>query len=227
MIFNLGMVLKQQDKLEEAIKYLRTAIQYQPDLAEARHELGGTLWQQGKLEEAMDQLGCKVSGPNRNAKSVFTCGLILKEKGELQAAVQTLRQAVAIQPIFPEAHYSLALALRKQGEARTSQQEFEIAESQRQGQESLEAATFATQAGLNKLARGDLEAAIDQFRIATKRMPSYAPAYFQLSLTLEKLGHKEEAAGALARATEFDPGLRLSRSPLGLRGWVQGQLRTR
>ena len=224
---NLGLALKQQDQLEEAVKYLRMATQLQPDFTEASHELGMTLWQQGKSEEAIDKLRCTVSERDRNPKVMFTCGLILKEKGEVEAAIRAFRRAIEIQPNFPEAHYSLALVLRQQGKTETSQEEFKIAESQREGQQSLEAATFATQGGLNRLARGDLEGAVDQFRLATRHMPGYAPAYFQLSLALEKLGRKVEAAGALATAKNLDPGLRLSRSPLGLRGWVQSQLRAR
>ncbi len=51
--YNLGIALKRQGKLEEAIAEFRAAIRINPDDAEAHFHLGNALNGQGKLEEAI------------------------------------------------------------------------------------------------------------------------------------------------------------------------------
>ena len=50
---NLGIALRDQGKLDEAIAEYRKAIRLKPDLAEAHHNLGIALASQGKLDEAI------------------------------------------------------------------------------------------------------------------------------------------------------------------------------
>ena len=50
---NLGLALAGQGKLEEAVPKDRTAIQLEPNLAEAHYNLGLAVAGQGKLEEAV------------------------------------------------------------------------------------------------------------------------------------------------------------------------------
>src|SRR5215472_12944629 len=50
---NLGVVLNDQGKLEEAIAAYRQAIRIKPDFAEAYSNLGNSLSDQGKIDEAI------------------------------------------------------------------------------------------------------------------------------------------------------------------------------
>jgi tetratricopeptide (TPR) repeat protein len=54
--YNLGTVLLEQGKYEEAIAHLTEALQIKPNYAEAHVNLGNALTQQGKYEEAMAHL---------------------------------------------------------------------------------------------------------------------------------------------------------------------------
>ena len=49
---NLGLVLTNQRRLEEAVASLQRAIQLQPNFAGAHNNLGAALADQGRLEEA-------------------------------------------------------------------------------------------------------------------------------------------------------------------------------
>ena len=51
--YNLGAVLKERGKLEEAIAAYREAIRIKPDFAVAYSNLGVALKEQGKLDEAV------------------------------------------------------------------------------------------------------------------------------------------------------------------------------
>ena len=59
---NLGNVLEQQGRLEEAVASYRRALEIQPDYREAAGSLGSVLLSLGKLEEglAMEQKGFGV-----------------------------------------------------------------------------------------------------------------------------------------------------------------------
>jgi Flp pilus assembly protein TadD len=61
--------------------------------------------------------------------------------------------------------------------------------------------------GTAKLDAGDLTSALDLFRRATTVSTRYAPAYYQMGRTLERLGRTREAADAFARAAALNPSL--------------------
>ena len=50
----MGIALKEQGKLEEAIKAYNKALSIKPDYAEAYNNMGNALKDQGKLEEAIE-----------------------------------------------------------------------------------------------------------------------------------------------------------------------------
>jgi len=54
MHYNLGNVLKDQDRLDEAIESFHKALELKPDFAEAHNNLGNVLLAQGRLDEALD-----------------------------------------------------------------------------------------------------------------------------------------------------------------------------
>ena len=51
---NMGIALKDQGKLEEAIEAYNKALAIKPDYAEAYYNMGVALKDQGKLEEAIE-----------------------------------------------------------------------------------------------------------------------------------------------------------------------------
>ena len=50
---NMGVTLKDQGKLDEAIEAYNKALSLKPDYAEAYNNMGNALKDQGKLEEAI------------------------------------------------------------------------------------------------------------------------------------------------------------------------------
>jgi len=61
---NLGIVLMQADKVEEAIREFNRALEIKPDMADAHCRLGIVLQREGKLEEAVTHYQQAVaSGP--------------------------------------------------------------------------------------------------------------------------------------------------------------------
>ena len=84
---------------------------------------------------------------------------------------------------------------------------------------------LATVTAMRDMDGGELTGAVEQLRLVISRTPHFAPAHYQLSRALRKLGRTEEAASALRAAETLDPGLRFCRSSLGPRAWLQRQSR--
>ena len=221
--YNLGVSLREQDRLEEAVPHFRSAVELKPDFGDAHLDLGKTLWQLGRLEEAEQALRRAVSLKQPSETAWVALGGVLSGQGNLEGAAGALREGVRTAPASPEAHYTLGLVLRRQGKIEEAAREMALAAAHRRERESTEAAIVATSGGIRCLEKGDFEGGVRYFTGAVSRAPQFAPAYYQLSLALRKLGRPEQAAAALHTAETLDPGLRLSRSALGLRAWLQRQ----
>jgi Flp pilus assembly protein TadD len=91
-------------------------------------------------------------------------------------------------------------------EARASTHLMEAERLRRQAQLQQEAGVWTT-TGIQKLEAGDLIAALDHFRRATTIFEAYAPAHYQMGLTLQRLGQLDASRVAFARARQLNPTL--------------------
>jgi Tfp pilus assembly protein PilF len=73
---------------------------------------------------------------------------------------------------------------------------------------NTQAATFATNTGIQRMKDGDPNSAIQMFEKAIGLDPEYAPAHYQMGLALRKKGRQAEAQQAFNRARQLDPRLR-------------------
>ncbi len=114
-------------KTDEAIAYLRRAIQAYPDFMMARNDLGAQLLEQGKLDEAAAeleralQIDPKAFNPNLNI------GIVLVKQQRYAQAAEALRKAVALESTSPAAHLYLGLALKGVDDFDGSEQELKLA----------------------------------------------------------------------------------------------------
>jgi tetratricopeptide (TPR) repeat protein len=68
-------------------------------------------------------------------------------------------------------------------------------------------ASALTAAAAQQLARGELTQALATFQKATAVLNTYAPAFYQMGRTLQRLGRESEAGEAFARARQLNPSL--------------------
>jgi tetratricopeptide (TPR) repeat protein len=90
---NLGCILAEQNKLEDAISHFRSSLIYNPNNAQAHCNLGKALTQQRKLAEAEAQLRTAVSLKPQEAEFHRSLAYALGAQGKSDEALGQLRQA--------------------------------------------------------------------------------------------------------------------------------------
>jgi tetratricopeptide (TPR) repeat protein len=108
---NLGVALKAQGKVDEAVAAFRKAIQLQPDSAHAYSNLGSALRMQKKLDEAVAAHRKAILLQPRLAEAHNNLGSALREQQKLDEAVAAHRKAIQLKPGLATAHFSLGIVL--------------------------------------------------------------------------------------------------------------------
>jgi tetratricopeptide (TPR) repeat protein len=113
--YNLGVVLKLQGRLKEAVEQYRSALRLKPDFTKVHYNLGNTLSDLGRLDESIEHYRQALQLKPNHAKAANNLGMALRIQGKLDDAVVCLRQALQIEPDNAGVHYNLADTLRAQG----------------------------------------------------------------------------------------------------------------
>ena len=112
-----------------------------------------------------------------------------------------------MRPELAGAHDTLARVLQQSGDTAAGTREFAEADRLRRRAALEQEAGVWTAVGSRTLESGNLTGALDQFRRATAVFEEYAPAHYQIGLVLQRLGQKDAARAAFARAAQLNPGL--------------------
>ena len=204
--YNLALVLKRSDRLQDAITELTHTLEIEPR-PEVHYTLGVIYWHQGELDRAATALRAAVAAEPRYVEAHSTLGTILNAQRDWRAAAASLRRAIALRPDLPGAHYTLARVLQSAGDTTGAATHLAEAERLRQRARQEQEASTLTSVGTQKLDRGDAAGAVESFRRAVATLEAYAPAHYQMGRALLALGKHDAARAAFARARELNPSL--------------------
>jgi tetratricopeptide (TPR) repeat protein len=185
--YNLGVVLREQDRAEESEASFRRALEIAPAYADARAELGLALVRRGRLEEAMAELGRAAADAPEDPVVLNNLGGAYLTAGRTADAVRLFRRALSLDPRHYEAMGNLGKAALDAGDLAEARRSFEAM-----------AAAFpddaAARVGLGAVeaSAGSLTAAAARFREALERDPANDEAAFNLGAAL--LGAGDPAA---------------------------------
>ncbi|MFB2974436.1 tetratricopeptide repeat protein [Aerosakkonema sp. BLCC-F183] len=115
-LYNEGVTLQQQGKLEEAIAKYQEAIRLNPSLAFAHLNLGAALAGLGKQPEAISAYREAILLQPNLAEAYYNLGNALAQQGELPDAQAQYKQAIQINPTYAKAYYNLGNVLAQQGD---------------------------------------------------------------------------------------------------------------
>ena len=112
---NLGNVLRELGRLEEAEACYRRALELKPDLAEAHMSLGATFRARGRFEEAEAAYRRALALQPANAEFHNNLAIVLRDLGRLAESAPCSQRALELNPAHADAHDNLGNVLRDLG----------------------------------------------------------------------------------------------------------------
>ncbi len=183
---NLGNILVQQGRTDEAIRQYQTAIGLQPDDADnalAHYCLGAALDQKSQTAEAIREyqeairLKPDYVPPHNNLGNSFL------NTGRIDEAIVQYEETLRLQPDYAEAHNNLGVALVKQGRSDKA-----ISQYQDAIRFKPDYADAHNNLGVALGRKGLMNEAIRQFQEALRLKPDYANAQSNLAQALAVKG---------------------------------------
>ena len=124
---NLGLVLFQNGRIDDAIAHYRSALQMQPGWWDAEYNLGTALSAKGKVDEAILHSEKAVSIRPTDPDAQVSLGNLLVQKGRTDEAIAHYQKAVTVRPDHFLARYGLGHALLEKGDLDSAIQVFRSA----------------------------------------------------------------------------------------------------
>jgi tetratricopeptide (TPR) repeat protein len=200
----LGSLLAQEDKIEQAVEYYRTALRYAPGFPEAEFYLGRAFDQQGNLDEAIAEYNKALWFKPFQEQAHIFLGIALAKQGKLDQATAHYLAAIKLNGgESAVAHNNLAKLLHTQGRLDDAIAHYSAA---------LESAPGLAQAhnnlGILLLQQGRLVEGTAHLREALRLKPGDPESQVNLAQALAQQHQWAEAADLFAKtvtAATADP----------------------
>jgi tetratricopeptide (TPR) repeat protein len=121
---NLGRVLLDQERSEEALEMINEALALEPESSVGFRCQGRAFHQMDMLDDAVDSYRQAILIDNEDVWSMNNMGLILIEQERFDEALAPLARAVEIDPQIPIFHNNLGVALERTGHFRAAEDAF-------------------------------------------------------------------------------------------------------
>jgi tetratricopeptide (TPR) repeat protein len=214
---NLGVALKRDGEVAEAVSNFRNAVRIRPRDGDAQDNLGEGLLVLGKTEEGLAHLeeAVRLRPDSAKVHADLASGLI--RSGRAAEAEAQYRLAVDLEPENLEARYGLGGILMQQGRREEAEPHLRAAlprlmESVRSHPDD---ADLRYNLGTLLAITGRTDEAIAQFSEAIRLRPSDAGARFNFGAAMADRGRLEEARAAFAGAVQLRPDYLAARFRLG------------
>jgi tetratricopeptide (TPR) repeat protein len=101
------------ETLEEALRAYRSALQADPEFADAHCNLGTVHYNRGERDRARACYEEALRHDSEHVEANFNLGNLLEEAGQREAALRRYKIATRADPLFPDAQLNLALLYEK------------------------------------------------------------------------------------------------------------------
>ncbi|CAL8262266.1 unnamed protein product [Merluccius merluccius] len=211
---NLGNVLKNQGKMEEAEQAYRNALYYRRNMADMLYNLGLLLQENNKLSEALHYYKLAIGSRPTLASAYLNTGIIQMNQGRLDEAKRTFVTCADIPDENlkdPHAHkssvtsclYNMGKLLHELGHQQEALSVYKEAVQKMPRQ-------FAPQSLYNMMGEAymrlnKLEEAEHWYRESLRAKPDHIPAHLTYGKLLAIKGQKAEAEKYFLKAIQLDP----------------------
>lgn len=204
----LGMLARQQNRLERAATCLQRAITFSRAGNSTYHVALGTVYQQQQqLEAARTQFQQALALPPPDPTTHNRLGVVLQQLDRQAEALAQHQQAIDLAQRDPVDARILAQSYNNAGLVHQTQQQWTQARQsfQRAISHQPDLATAHYNLGNCLLAQNQLEQAAHCFQQTLELNPNYLKAYINLGVTRQKQGQLEAARLAYQHALTLDP----------------------
>ncbi|MGH7994798.1 MAG: tetratricopeptide repeat protein [Opitutaceae bacterium] len=204
---NLGLLLQEEGRPQEAFELYRAALRLRPQYAEAHSNLGVVYLSRGKLKEARANFlqALRIDPTYQQARNNY--GLVLDREGRLGDAIAQFRTAVDERPDDPTARGNLVSALLRRSAAEYGKGDFAAAISDynvvlriRPGLAAAENNLGLSYAGARRIAE-----AIPHYIEAIRLQADYADPHYNLGNALLAQRRYDEAMAQFRTAARLNP----------------------
>jgi len=231
---NLGLLLENQGRIEEAMDHYHQALQIDPNNSEALNNLGIALADKGRFDEAIENYRQAIQINPNSFQALDNLGNAYLRQGRFDEAIKNYYKALQLNPYFFKALDNLGNALAAKGQSDEAIESYrkalrinpnfaealnnlgnvladkgrfdEAIESYRQALQ-IEPNFFAAQYNLGDAlaAKGRFDEAIESYRKATQINSNRPETFFHLGMALGQLGRTQEAVAQYREALKLNP----------------------
>jgi predicted O-linked N-acetylglucosamine transferase (SPINDLY family) len=204
-LVNLGFVLQQMNRLEEARTVLERASEVAPDDADGHYLLAGVLQSAGENAAAIGHLEQALDLREEFDLAYRDLIVLLFGQGQIAQATQWCERGLLACPGSAELHFYRSNLFKQAGD-----REAAIASCQKALE--LNAALLGARLSLSGLLleSGRLEEALASYRVEIEWNPNHAGPHHQAGVVLFQMARFEEAIPLFRRAIELSPDLAAS-----------------
>jgi superkiller protein 3 len=197
---NLGHMLLDQGKVDEALVHLQTAVKIHPDDATAQNNLGSALLRIGNRDEALARFQKAIAIDPDYAVAYNNLGDFFLKQHQPDEAIGWLQKALALKPNLSEAGYNLGNAYLQKGQLALAIQQWQTVLSIQP-----DYAKALNNLGNAFLNTGQIQQAINNFRAAVAAAPEFSEAWNNLGSALIQNGQLDQAVECLRKALTNQP----------------------
>jgi protein O-mannosyl-transferase len=192
---NLGVLLADAGRADEALLHYRTSVEIRPDFAESWNNLGKELLLIGQFSEAETDLRKALSINPKMAEAHNNLGILLEKTGRKAEAMDHYRKALEINPLQGNAHNNLGTLLAVLGQ--TDEAEAHLLKAVEINPEDINA---RNNLGILLARSNRIDEAMVHFRKALEINPDDMSGLLNLSAAYENTGQGAQAIALLERA---------------------------
>jgi len=216
---NLGEVLDEQGRLEEAIAHYREALRLDPSFARAHNNLGVALAKEGKVEEAINHYVQALNLYKNSLKKRLNSDDLFDPQKKPQEQISSDDEYLTFLPGYAKSLSNLGVALALQGKFDQA-----VAHCKRATELQPQWAEGHNNLGNALAAQGKLNEAIPHLSRALELKPDYADGHNNLAVVYGRLGRFAEASAHYRQALHLKPHSAEIHNNLGVALAAQGKL---